>query len=256
MKRPILYPYKMKSSSAKKLSEALGVKRVRLFGKFRNNFNRPVVNWGNSKRAWWMDRWPNQVILNTPESVAISRNKRLTFEKFAENQVPCPEWTTSKEEAFEWDTVVCRTILTGKGGRGIIIWNKDSGEELPDAPLYTKYFKKKREFRVHVFNGEVIDFAEKKKRREAQNVNYKIRNHGDWVFCREGVELPECCAQAAIQAVKAVGLTFGACDVGYNEMKNLPCVFEVNSAPGIEGTTVLKYKEAIEKFLQQQEEGE
>lgn len=246
--KPVFYPYKLGSESAKILSAAFNSERVRPNGEFRNNFKRPVINWGNSERPAWMNRWPTQIILNKPEAVKKASNKLVTFQVFKEMDVPHPEWTTNKEDAAMWTSPpVARKTLTGKGGEGIIIV-KD-GELIPDAPLYTKYFKKKFEYRVHVFDGKVIDYVVKKKR-EGVEVNYQVRNHeGGWVFCREGVVLPQCVADAAIKAVAALGLSFGAVDVGYNETKGLPSVFEVNTAPGLEGTTVVKYAEAIKEIL-------
>ena len=46
----VILPYKMKSKSAKVLAEALGVRRVRPDGKFKNNFNHTIVNWGTVVR--------------------------------------------------------------------------------------------------------------------------------------------------------------------------------------------------------------
>ena len=241
MSRPVFYPYKMKSGSAKVLAQEFDAERVNPDGEFRNNFKRPIINWGNSQVPQWMKRWNNQVILNHPTAVALATNKLLTFEKFKVASVKHPEWTTDRLEAEHWlqDTpVVIRKTLTGRGGQGIEL--ALVGEPLPIlAPLYTKYFKKRDEFRVHVFNGKVIDFVQKK--RTSPDANNQIRNHGNgWVFAREDVVLPPCIAEESIKAVAALNLTFGAVDVGYNVKYDEPCVFEVNSAPGIEGTTITK----------------
>src|SRR3990172_6213834 len=110
-----------------------------------------------------MKRWDNQVILNHPTAVGLATNKLLTFEKFKVAGVKHPEWTTDSGDAFSWVEedipTVIRSTLTGKGGEGIEI-AKDFDDYIdeygdahfPIAPLYTKYFKKKYEFRVHVFN--------------------------------------------------------------------------------------------------------
>ena len=46
-------------------------------------------------------------------------------------------------------------------------------------------------------------------------------------------------------AVTALGLEFGAVDIIYNDKSKKLFVLEVNTAPGIEGATVTKYKDAI-----------
>jgi glutathione synthase/RimK-type ligase-like ATP-grasp enzyme len=127
-----------------------------------------------------------------------------------------------------------------------------------DAPLYTKYIKKADEYRVHVFDGEVIDVQQKRKRQEVENedVDYQIRNStGGWVFCRAEVDIPDICLSMARRAVSALGLTFGAVDIGYNRREDMAYVFEVNTAPGLEGTTLDTYYAAIEKKLPQIKRG-
>lgn len=121
-------------------------------------------------------------------------------------------------------------------------------------PLYTKYIKKSREFRVHIFRGRVIDVQEKRKRQEVPNdeVNYLIRNsHNGWVFCRDGVDCPDSILDLSIRAVSTLGLDFGAADIGWNDHYGRGYIFEVNTAPGLEGTTLDKYYEAICEVLPQ-----
>jgi glutathione synthase/RimK-type ligase-like ATP-grasp enzyme len=109
--------------------------------------------------------------------------------------------------------------------------------------------KKKNEYRVHVFKDAVIDVQQKRKRREA-DVDYRVRNHeGGWVFCRENVDCPADVTREALKAVHALGLNFGAVDVGWNEHYEEACVYEVNSAPGLEGTTLLIYADCIADMM-------
>lgn len=267
--RPVFFPYKLGSASAKLLAKEFGAERVRPNGEFRNNFKRPIINWGNSQVPNWMNKWQDQVILNHPNSIKMAANKLLSYQMFSDCGVKCPEWHTDANYVNDvWMdgdgkgkgcTVIARTTLVGKGGEGIEIYDpnimtrEEDGVNFDqfnfEAPLYTKYFKKKYEYRVHVVRGKVIDFSLKKKR-EGIDVNYQVRNHeGGWVFCREGVILPECVSIEAVKAVEALGLDFGAVDVGYNEKKDEPCVFEVNSAPGITGTTLESYVKAFKEIL-------
>jgi Fe-S cluster assembly iron-binding protein IscA len=101
-----------------------------------------------------------------------------------------------------------------------------------------------------VFKGSVIDFVQKKLKSGFTPKPY-IRSHDNgWVFCREGVELPSKVKEAAIEAVAALNLDFGAVDLAISK-KGSVCVFEVNTAPGIEGTTVTNYAKAISAYLKQ-----
>lgn len=248
--KPVVYPYKIKSESAKEIANALGCVRVFPNNNFRNNFKRPIINWGNSETPVWWNRWPNQVVLNHYEAVKIAANKLLSFQKFKEQDVKHPKWTTKKEDiVFTEDCFwVARKSLTGKAGEGIVLIHSPEG--IISAPLYTKYFKKKYEYRVHVIGNNVVDFAMKKAREGVIPDSYQIRNSSNgWIFCREGVELPPQVSEESIKAVAALGLTFGAVDVGWNEKKQEACVFEVNTAPGIQGTTINSYVKAFQEIL-------
>lgn len=250
--KPVVYPYKMSSRSAKILAKELATVRVSPEGKFKNNHHRPIVNWGNSESPKWLD-FSHSLVLNWPLNVGVAANKLRSFYMFKSAEVCHPDWTTEKEIAECWkaagETIIARKTLTGCGGAGIVVC--EEGDPLPDAPLYTLYFKKKHEYRVHVFNGEILDFQEKKRKQGEEDVNGKIRNHSNgWVFCRDNVVPPEVVQSEAIKAVASLGLTFGAVDVGYNVHYNKPCIFEVNTAPGIQGSTVESYVKAIKDYIE------
>lgn len=173
-------------------------------------------------------------------------NKLQAFEKFHEHGVPHVPYTARKETAQAWlrkgSTVFARTT-GGQGGSGITI--VEEGGNLPDRPLYTKYVKKKKEFRVHVFQGEVIDVQQKRKRNGIENGGL-IRNLANgWVFCHEDIVEPTGLRDAGLAAVRALDLPFGAVDIIWNERENRCYVLEVNTAPGLCETTAGKYSEAV-----------
>ena len=240
-----ILPYKFGSQSGRSLSQALGVPRVRHAGQFRNNFNHTILNWGSSQAPVF----PASKVVNNFGSVIIAANKLLTMRSLTDAGVPTLEWTTDQDVAQGWleeSTVIGRKLLTSHSGRGIIIL--EQGGEIENALLYTRYFKKKVEYRVHVMGGEVIDVQEKRKRSDAEYVDYRVRNHGGgFVFCRDGVEPPACVIDASILAVTSMGLDFGAVDVGYNSYHDTCAVFEVNTAPALEGTTLQTYSTEIRR---------
>ncbi len=176
-------------------------------------------------------------------------DKLKQFEFFKENSIPALEFTTEDEQAHVWmhegHTVVGRKLLNASCGKGIVIMDpEDNG--LDHCPVYTKYRKKKREFRVHVFQDKVVRVVEKKLRsnwdgpREA-----KIRNLANgYVFCSCDTE-PEGLRSLALQASGCCASSFKGVDIGYNEKQNQLFVIEVNSAPGIEGSNVEAYINCI-----------
>lgn len=209
------------------------------------------LNWGMSNYPLW---GRNISPLNKPYKVAKAVNKLHTFQAL-QDKCNIPQWTTMPQEAAAWieegKDVICRTKLTGFGGDGIV-YCEAKDHVIVEAPLYVQYKKKKKEFRVHVFKGEVIDVTQKKKRKDFDGeINTKIRNYANgWVYCRDDIVVPEDLRTQAILAVNAIGLDFGAVDIIYNEKENKSYVLEINTAPGLEGTTIEVYKNAILKNLQ------
>jgi glutathione synthase/RimK-type ligase-like ATP-grasp enzyme len=179
-------------------------------------------------------------------------NKVEQFERFKEAGVSAPKYALSDREARNIDckTLFARALINSTGGRGITEFER-SAEQYPRAPLYTEYIPKKAEYRVHIFNGEVIDVQQKKKRREfGAERDTRIRNLANgYVYTREGITQPEGVGTLAINAVNVVGYMYGAVDIIFNEKRNQCFVLEVNSRPGLQGTTLDKYTESLIKHF-------
>ena len=216
MYKLVVFPYKMGSQSARDLARAIGTYRVYPDRNYTPKRNHLIINWGNSHNPRWVGN-----VLNKPSQVGGAANKYFTFRCLKHYNVNIPEFTTVISEAKEWardKLVVCRKTLTGQCGSGIVL--ASSPDEVVQAPLYTKHLRHKHEYRVHVVRGEVIDFAQKKKRAGAESTGL-IRNIGNnWIFAREGVVLPEDAKTQAIAAVEALGLDFGPVDIAYREREN------------------------------------
>lgn len=170
------------------------------------------------------------------------------YQFFAQNNINSLVFSTSQTEAQNWTNEGCvfaRTITTGSEGKGIIVIEK--GGQVPMAKVYTQYKKKKREYRVHIYNDTVIQVLEKRKRKGWENEREtKIRNLANgYVFCSNDVVEPEGLRELALKASKVSSSCFKGVDIGYNEKNNELFVIEVNSRPGIQGTNVQRYCDAI-----------
>jgi glutathione synthase/RimK-type ligase-like ATP-grasp enzyme len=207
-----------------------------------------VINWGRSNRD---SINPGKQIINHPDAVKIASNKLHTFQKLRDAGLSSilPTWSTNNYEAAEWlrsgetEAIYSRQLLRASGGRGIHISTTISGIPL-DGQLYVAKVDVSREVRVHVMAGKVIDFAQKKKRR-GEEANSDIRSYSNgWIFAREGVDIPSIIREAAIDAVSALGLDFGAVDIGI-DVQGLPKIYEINTAPGVVGTSVTNYANTI-----------
>jgi len=281
-------PYKPKSKGAKALSKHIGVLRatdrqVRKHGTFDT-----IINWGSSVRRFENARYindPQAVAIAANKLDSYRRlgeahvpqpaytTERACAEKWLQHSaVLCrtilngcggngitihtggaqphdsnvgSEWASDDMGESGRDDGDGGGVREGRGGGGVL-------RGLPVAKVYTKYEKKQDEYRVHVFMGRVIDIQHKRKRLEVPNedVNYQIRNAANgWVFCRDDVACPPIVISSAIRAVGALGLDFGAADVGYNALRGCAHIYEVNTAPGLEGTTLDRYMDAIASVL-------
>jgi glutathione synthase/RimK-type ligase-like ATP-grasp enzyme len=225
MKKLVLVPHKMGSRSAKALADVLSAKL--------------------GYKVWRVT--PARVKGRIAFQIREGTDKLTQLQRFLENGISTVDFTADITVATDWlrDTpVVCRTLLRSSEGRGIVL--AETKEQLVQAPLYTKYFKKKREYRVHVFNGQVIDVQEKRKRKEVEGGDHRIRNLANgYVFCREAVVEPTGLRDLAVCATAALGYSLGAVDIAFNEHHNQLVVFEVNAAPGMQGSTLENYANAI-----------
>lgn len=190
-------------------------------------------------------------------------NKLSQYKWFKQKNISSFEFTTVRAEAQAWVTegftVFGRETLNGQGGAGIRIFSTDNPADsavVSPCEVYTKYKPKKREFRVHICGDKVVAIVEKKKRHDHQGPSdSRVRNLANgFVFCQETTLTPALKAKIEATSLAASKVCsqsfFRGVDVGYNQAKDDVFVIEVNSAPGIEGTNVESYKNAIIASLQ------
>jgi len=179
------------------------------------------------------------------------KDKIYQYQWFEQQGLSALTYTTSQETAQTWLSdglaVFARLLTRASEGKGIVV--VEPGENLPMAPVYTQYKKKKKEYRIHVFQGKVVHVLEKRKKSATENFS-KVRNLANgYVFCSDGVVEPNGLRELALRAAKVTSSDFAGVDIGYNEKKDELFVIEVNSAPGIQGTNINRYSDAIIESL-------
>ena len=238
--------------------------------------NTVVINYGRSIKPIWLEEVLHQggTILNNPLAVGDSVDKIRTLCLLNMYGVPCLKTATDPETVFksltttyriEW---LARTTATGKQGKGIVpIYGGTEygpeGDVFPDAPLYTEFYDKTHEFRVHVFRGQVIDYVQKKRmgKQKLRNLNRDsadmlIRNHKrGWVFAHNDIIRSRQIEEIAIEAARVIGLDYAGIDIlakidGDTVVDAVVC--ESNSAPGMSSATTFNaYTKAFANFIKE-----
>ena len=248
-----LYRGKRPSQGGRKVGEALGAKIVKCKNSdYKVKDGHTVINWGNSGHIPADYHHPHLVkVINKPHKVGIAANKLETFNILKDANVSIPEYATNRNMVTKDHTWFARHSLTGSGGEGIEIIRP--GDRVPDAPLYVRYIKAEYEVRVHATKNRVLSFQQKLKKKDQDDPSKgMIKNHGNgYVFVRNGINAPqdvcEVCKQEGIKAVFALGLDFGAVDIIYSGGKAY--VLEVNTSPGVEGTTLDDYVTMLKEMI-------
>lgn len=275
MTRIAIHPYGPSDSAnllKTDLAQALpndSVTRLRVTSpsSFRGRRGDKIINWGKSDMQQGIQG--QATVLNHPSSCALASSKVEAFDRMIEAGVRCVERTTDREVAQGWkeqgSVVFARTMTRAHSGEGIRVFANETPQDLGqvdfstgnvcNAPLYTKgLMGRHREFRIHVFKGKVIFVQLKKRRngwRDLETYSNVVRNHGNgWIYASApDTTAPNADAyNNAILAVEALDLDFGAVDVMTNGDE--AWVLEVNTAPGLSGTTTReRYVRALTEWV-------
>lgn len=231
----IIYPYKRGLKSTAILRDKgckirYGTSRVR---------RGVATSWGCSISPHWQHEveW-----INDPSSVPWVSNKDI-WATLCEEHGFGPVFTESMEEAQSWaeergEKVLCRTILNGSRGRGIVVARNP--DQVVPAPLYSLYFRKQREYRIIYSIPTGIVYAASKRlstNTDLHRDSLLIRTAGNgFVYQLEHDYIPEAVRSEVRRAgdvLDSIGLKLLAYDVAYNTDDNTACVIEANSAWGV-----------------------
>lgn len=184
--------------------------------------------------------------------ISASTNKRVMREKFAEAGVPMPKLVDTTDIIHSLERGVPMKFIgrPDQHSKGRGFWLIDSYISLrkamngtrrkKPATHFMEFVEADHEYRVHVFNGRSIRISEK---------SYPSRETDRfWWRAIKPTSNVKHVRKAAKQAVKALGLDFGAVDVLATENK---CwVLEVNAAPGIGGSLPKLYAETFKRWYE------
>lgn len=204
-----------------------------------------VLRWGSTES---FPRLTSTVELNSLESVKNASNKLIMMEKLVEAGISTPLiYFLTNSQYLDLDAFRNEEgKFYVRGGNQEIRY--DDAIRPGDLYISKAVENKRREYRVHVFNGKVMEIYEKVPNEEnestrickAHNCAFQLRN-------KENCRLSLADQQACVDAVNALGLTFGGVDVLRDKDKNI-FISEVNSSPALNSINIERYFEKIMEY--------
>jgi len=229
---------------------------------FRGSYKAPdkkenvLIRWGSSARV---AKKPGRV-LNSRNAIERATNKLLSLEIMRNNHVRVPDWLPYGHNTpipTNFFPLLGRTT-NHMGGTDIVfcLQRQDLNRAIAagaNIDFVTRYIPVAREFRVHVFNGEVLKISEKILSDETKFKFPWIRNFDNGYTFHNLKQIPNAVRQEVedqgIRAVQALGLDFGAADVILGDDAN-GYVLEVNTGPSLSdaslNTYIAKFAEVLE----------
>jgi hypothetical protein len=268
--QPMVFGWRPKSKSAIKIAAALGAEFTHRDSDYEGKRGQVCINWG---AGWNAPQHGSARIINRPEAIARAVNKLDTFRILNAAKVPTPEWTTDPIRAWRWisqgHTIFGRQELEAKAGKGIILLsNKPFRADQVGAQVkgvddilrhhcqaYTKKFDAKWEFKIHVAFGQVRwiwEIAEDKA--DWSDQDGLIRNYDNGYYFRYASRALQAKLKKVVftnceNAIKALGLDFGVCDIGVAKNGKDMVIYEINTAPAVDEYDASLYAKMFRREL-------
>lgn len=199
-----------------------------------------LIRWGSCKP---MPRARYEI--NTPEAIMVASDKIAAFKAMQRDGVPTIPFYTSWDEAVRFagnGSYIFGRSRRGYGGKDISIYLVGKDKPVKQHDFYTIWYDYPRELRLHVVEDKVV-------RIQGKYLDYPEKNDGGFIknyehgyrFRSPRMDLHPMRKKAAIDAVRACGLTFGAVDMLVGGGRNEQYVLEVNTAPACSPLTLRCY---------------
>lgn len=179
-------------------------------------------------------------VLNPGNAVAKAANKYESLRILQEAGVNVPRFSTNPSDFG--DATFLGRKRTHFGGRDITVFDGLHTEAV-FSDFFTEFVPSDNEMRLHIFRGELLGAQIKKWEGVGDVPEVPIRNRDrGWVFVPYLHSRPnQSRVDAAVAAVEALGLDFGAVDI----LSERDTVLEVNTAPGLSERFLDLYADAI-----------
>ena len=250
MKFVILYSNKSSKTGKELLRKFATVSRKAVRKRTNKRFNADLVlRWGSTEE---FPRLTSRVELNTLQATRNASDKKVMMQKLVEAGISTPDVLFAQDFPLLREDL--QELLEDYKNEEGKFYVRGANQEvrytdtLRSGDLYVSrpIPNKRREYRVHVFDGKVVEIYEKVPQEEGVTI-FKAHN------CRFERRNPENCRlsqedqQMCIDAVNALGLTFCGCDVIRDKDQNC-FICEVNSSPALNSLNIERYFEKIMEY--------
>jgi glutathione synthase/RimK-type ligase-like ATP-grasp enzyme len=194
------------------------------------------------------DKLEGKPTINTIDAIFKAQNKPVARLIWKDAGVPIPEtWLHRDQVKFP-----C-IVRQERHAMGQNFFVAETADDLNNIPFegryyYQEIYPNKVEYRAHVAGGKIVSGLEKPVLEGDLRRNAHVTGEPLLVIG----SLPGAVERAALDAMEALGLDFGAVDIMTSDERE-PAVLEVNASPGL-GDDVRKYEGYVEyltNFLKQ-----
>jgi len=224
------------------LGEALGVE---VTSAPINAPGETVINWGSHGSI------VAGKVVNTPEACKKCGNKAIQHKALQGHTWSIPVWTEGEVFNEAGGMYVSRPVKHFSGYDFVLLdaglAPKQWGVTVTAGRYVRPLIDIDTEYRVHVMEGKIIRCMIKVPEGDGPDPLCRTHSKG-WVLQGKYVsQTPKGCKSAAKQAVEMLGLNFGAVDVCTTKGGGVK-VIEVNSSPGLIGSSLNRYAEKIKEY--------
>lgn len=204
-----------------------------------------LIRWGSRIEEWTDDVYDK--VINRSSAISLCSDKIAAIEAFIDNGIETPAYSIDPWELIEefGYPLLGRKRQHARGTDiKLILQERDLRKP---CDYYTVYIPTKREYRIHVVGDKVIRVQGKFLDNPKQAVSH-IRNYATgYRFRKPRLRLKPDRLEAAVSAVKSLGLDFGAVDLLVAD-DGLGYVLEVNTAPSCSPLTLGAYAVALTEY--------
>lgn len=212
-----------------------------------------LIRYGNSS---WTDNIRGDTDVNSSEAIFKMSNKKRLSEFLEDSNIIVPKYYPymKSDPIPEGLTFpVLSRHFFHRGGLDITICNSE--KDIPwNVQALVPYYPTSREYRAHVVFGNVVKVMRKVPNNELTahpiirssyyGWNYRLADL-DQVICADSL------VDTAVKAAQKIGATFCGIDVAWSKELKKWIVWEMNSAPSLNESSLAIYKDLIIKHFQE-----